>query len=146
MQSVLFLCVLLLAFFRQAIAVPSSSQKCPPESNVKHTFYGFPNNTPAGAKIAYSCGRSLAGGKFIRMPTVDGQCSHCLSIGTGTFGDPVTFAAASNGPFKRCEVIYVPYLRKYAWFEDVCGQCSTSLFLSRNSYLAFKVKRKILPL
>lgn len=44
-------------------------------------------------------------------------------IGTGTYSDPLTFASAP-GEFTTCEVIYVPYLKKYARFEDYCAQCS----------------------
>jgi len=73
MHSVFGLFGLLPTFFYQAIAAPSSNQKCTPNSNVKLTFYGFPDNTPPGAKIAYSCGRSLAGGKCFWRHTVDGQ-------------------------------------------------------------------------
>lgn len=52
--------------------------------------------------------------------------SRLQGIGSGSFGDPLTLAAASNGPFKKCEVVYLPYLKKYARFEDVCGQCRRS--------------------
>lgn len=47
-------------------------------------------------------------------------------LGVGSYDDPVTFATATNGPFNRCDVIYIPYLQKYARFEDYCGECGTS--------------------
>ena len=46
--------------------------------------------------------------------------------GTGTYSDPLTFASGS-GEFNTCEIIYVPYLKKYARYEDYCAQCSKSL-------------------
>lgn len=45
--------------------------------------------------------------------------------GTGTYTNPLTFASAP-GEFTSCEVIYVPYLKKYARFEDYCAQCGMS--------------------
>lgn len=44
-------------------------------------------------------------------------------LGVGTYSNPVTFASAP-GEFSSCEIIYVPYLKKYARFEDYCAQCS----------------------
>ena len=48
-----------------------------------------------------------------------------IHVGSGTYSDPLTFASAP-GEFSTCEVIYVPYLKKYARFEDTCDQCSES--------------------
>lgn len=44
------------------------------------------------------------------------------STGAGTFEEPVSFAAV-NGVFETCERIYIPYLKKYARYEDYCGAC-----------------------
>ncbi|KAH8697274.1 hypothetical protein BGW36DRAFT_449889 [Talaromyces proteolyticus] len=82
------------------------NQSCSVIQQVTSTFYGYPDNSPPGAGIAYTqCGRSAAGG-------------------SGTFSDPVTFATAS-GEFDVCEVIYAPYLKKYLRYEDECAQCET---------------------
>ncbi|EMD64870.1 hypothetical protein GGP41_002870 [Bipolaris sorokiniana] len=79
---------------------------CSTVTKVTHTFYGYPDNDPAGPATAYDCGRGFKAG------------------GTGTYTDPLTFASAP-GEFNKCEVIYDPYLRKYLRFEDYCAQCTT---------------------
>ncbi|KAL5465748.1 hypothetical protein PMIN07_003887 [Paraphaeosphaeria minitans] len=78
---------------------------CSTVSKVTHTFYGYPDNDPPGPATAYNCGRGFKAG------------------GTGTYGDPLTFASA-QGEFKSCEIIYDPYLRKYLRYEDYCQQCT----------------------
>jgi hypothetical protein len=79
---------------------------CSVVQQVTSTFYGYPDNSPPGAGIAYTqCGRDNAGG-------------------SGTFSDPLTFASAA-GEFDTCEVIYAPYLKKYLRYEDECTQCES---------------------
>ena len=73
---------------------------------VAQTFYGFPDNDPAGPGILLDCGRG-----------------HEAS-GTGIFDDPVTFATAP-GSFEDCEIIYDPTLKKYLIHEDYCQSCAT---------------------
>ena len=75
-------------------------------SNVKHTFYGWPNNDPPSNAIAYDCGRGYAAG------------------GDGSYDSPLTFASAV-GEFDQCEIIYSPYLKKYLRYEDYCAQCTS---------------------
>ncbi|CRG85474.1 hypothetical protein PISL3812_02530 [Talaromyces islandicus] len=83
-----------------------SRDTCSVVQQVTSTFYGYPDNSPPGAGIAYTqCGRDEAGG-------------------TGTYSDPVTFASAS-GEFETCEIIYAPYLKKYLRYEDECAQCES---------------------
>ena len=91
--------------------LPSQSESCSPLDNVKVTFFGYPDNSPPGAGIAWS------------------NCGHSLAGGTGSYDDPITFATATDGDFKVCDVVYLPYLRKYARYEDDCEQCSKSLFI-----------------
>ncbi|KAF7593015.1 hypothetical protein BBP40_012102 [Aspergillus hancockii] len=79
-------------------------QSCHVQDTI-HTFYGFPDNDPPGAAIAYDCGRGQTAG------------------GVGTFNDPVTFAS-TLGEFEMCEMIYDPYLRKYLRMEDHCATCN----------------------
>ncbi|RAH41747.1 uncharacterized protein BO95DRAFT_372394 [Aspergillus brunneoviolaceus CBS 621.78] len=84
----------------------STAAACSTESDVTVTFYGYPDNDPPSADIAYDCGRGYTAG------------------GTGTYSDPLTFASAS-GEFEQCEIIYLPYLKKYLRYEDECAQCTT---------------------
>lgn len=86
------------------LSASSPATSCQVQTNWKITFFGYPDNSPAGADIAFDCGRGFTAG------------------GDGSLGDPVTMAAAYNA-FAKCEVIYIPYLRKYARYEDYCGQC-----------------------
>ncbi|PWY67119.1 hypothetical protein BO94DRAFT_612331 [Aspergillus sclerotioniger CBS 115572] len=84
----------------------SAAAACSTKSDVEITFYGYPDNDPPSADIAYDCGRGYTAG------------------GTGTHSDPLTFASAP-GEFTKCEIIYLPYLRKYLRFEDTCAQCTS---------------------
>ncbi|PWY90215.1 hypothetical protein BO70DRAFT_415772 [Aspergillus heteromorphus CBS 117.55] len=93
-----------LALLGLASAVAAS---CTVETDYEITFYGYPDNDPASAETAYNCG----GRDYI-------------AGGTGTYDDPLTFATAP-GEFEKCEIIYLPYLRKYLRLEDVCEQCTT---------------------
>ncbi|KAL8790955.1 MAG: hypothetical protein Q9195_006100 [Heterodermia aff. obscurata] len=84
----------------------SQTHSCTPLANVQITFFGYPDNSPPGAGIAFTtCGHSLAGG-------------------TGSYSDPITFATAPDGDFRVCEVVYLPHVRKYARYEDDCEQCN----------------------
>ena len=79
---------------------------CSTTSGVQITFYGAPDNDPPGGATAHNCG----GRNFI-------------AGGTGTYADPLTFAS-STSEYSVCEIIYVPYLKKYLRMEDDCAQCS----------------------
>ncbi|RDW70125.1 hypothetical protein BP5796_08522 [Coleophoma crateriformis] len=101
MPSLKYLIALAIAMFFSYVSA------CADIWDVKVTFYGYPDNDPAGSATAYSCGdRNYVAG------------------GTGTYDDPVTFATAP-GEYEQCEIIYLPYLKKYARFEDYCAQCTT---------------------
>ncbi|KAK1763218.1 hypothetical protein QBC33DRAFT_573538 [Phialemonium atrogriseum] len=78
---------------------------CSTTSGVQITFYGAPDNDPPGGATAHNCG----GRNFI-------------AGGTGTYADPLTFAS-STSEYSVCEIIYVPYLKKYLRMEDDCAQC-----------------------
>ncbi|KAI4235781.1 MAG: hypothetical protein L6R40_006376 [Gallowayella cf. fulva] len=94
-----------------------AAQSCSPQDNVLITFYGYPDNDPPGAGIAYTqCGRSLAGG-------------------TGTYDDPISFATAADGPFTPCDIVYLPWVKKYARFEDTCAQCAQDWDNSRQYHI-----------
>ena len=102
--------------------LPSQSKSCSSLDNVKITFFGYPDNSPPGAGIAWT------------------NCGHSLAGGTGSYDDPITFATAPDGDFKVCDVVYLPYLRKYARYEDDCEQCSKSSL--QILYLFPKTKKK----
>jgi hypothetical protein len=84
---------------------------CSITTGVKTTFYGVPDNDPAGSDaIAFSCGsRGFHAG------------------GTGTFSDPLTFASKQGSVYAQCEIVYAPYLKKYIRNEDICAACSEYL-------------------
>ena len=88
--------------------LPSQTQTCASLDNVQITFFGYPDNSPPGAGIAWT------------------DCGHSLAGGTGSYDDPITFATAPDGDFHVCDIVYLPYLRKYARYEDDCEQCSKS--------------------
>jgi 3D (Asp-Asp-Asp) domain-containing protein len=69
----------------------------------KVTFYGWPDNDPAGNGIAYSVIHKNAGG-------------------VGTYSDPITFASSPD-LYAKGTIIYVPYLQKYTIMEDYCASC-----------------------
>ncbi|KAI0408037.1 hypothetical protein F4802DRAFT_550283 [Xylaria palmicola] len=83
---------------------------CSITGNVKTTFYGVPDNDPAGSDaIAFSCSsRGFHAG------------------GTGTFSDPLTFASRQGSAYRQCEIVYFPYLKKYIRNEDICAACNTA--------------------
>jgi hypothetical protein len=72
---------------------------------VEMTFYGWDDNSPPGAAIAY--------------PTI-----HTVAGGTGTYADPITYATDKSelAPGTR---VYAPVIEKYLVMEDDCGQCDT---------------------
>lgn len=83
----------------------------PPTGNYQSvyvTYYGWPDNDPSGTAIAYPAGK---------YPT-----KHTFASGVGTYDDPVTFA--SDGTFSVGQIVYVPYIKKYAMKEDLCATCS----------------------
>jgi 3D (Asp-Asp-Asp) domain-containing protein len=75
------------------------------------TFYGWADNSPPGAAIAYP-----SGGAY---PTL-----HNVAGGTGTYADPITFATDPT-EFAPGTRLYVPFIQKYVVMEDSCGQCAT---------------------
>ena len=75
------------------------------------TFYGWADNSPPGGAIAYP----KSGG----FPTV-----HDVAGGTGTLGDPVTFAT-DKAEFPAGTILYVPFIEKYVVMEDDCAECDS---------------------
>jgi 3D (Asp-Asp-Asp) domain-containing protein len=71
------------------------------------TFYAAADNDPAGSRE-------------IAFPGL-----HREAGGTGTFADPLTFAAA-KGVFEPGTKVYVPDVQRYFVLEDSCASCSGS--------------------
>ena len=67
------------------------------------TLYGFPDNSPPGAGIAF--------------PQIHNQAG-----GTGTFDDPVTFATDQN-ELAPGTIVYYGFLHRYFIMEDDCVEC-----------------------
>ncbi|KAE8148612.1 hypothetical protein BDV25DRAFT_157955 [Aspergillus avenaceus] len=103
-QPIMALSLVLILLWVGTASTLVARQSCHVQVAIR-TFYGYPDNDPPGAGIAYDCGRGQIAG------------------GTGTFNDPLTFATAP-GEFETCEIIYDPYLRKYLRMEDYCESCN----------------------
>jgi 3D (Asp-Asp-Asp) domain-containing protein len=79
-----------------------------PNASGPITFYPARDNDPPGSRaIAYA------------------GALHKEAGGTGTFEDPLTFAAAA-GEFKPGTKVYVPNVKRYFILEDTCASCSGS--------------------
>jgi hypothetical protein len=104
----------------------SVASACSITSNVKVTFYGVPDNDPAGSDaIAYSCGsRGFHAG------------------GTGTYSDPLTVASKEGGSYGVCEIVYMPYLKKYVRNEDICAGCSEYFLVAHSRDLGIHEGRR----
>lgn len=73
------------------------------------TLYGWPDNSPPGADIAYP--------KSDDNPTI-----HNSAGGTGTYSDPITYATDKSELAVGTKVYY-PYLHRYFIMEDDCTEC-----------------------
>jgi hypothetical protein len=85
--------------------------------SVELTLYGWPDNTPPGDQISF--------------PQI-----HQAAGGTGTYDDPVTFAADENAVTPGT-VIYIPAYLKYAIMEDACSDCSNAWTTSSSYWFKF---------
>jgi 3D (Asp-Asp-Asp) domain-containing protein len=79
--------------------------------SVYATFYGWADNSPPGAAIAYP----KSGG----YSTV-----HETAGGAGTYADPITFAT-DKAELPVGTILYVPFIEKYAIMEDDCVECDS---------------------
>ena len=90
------------------VLAPAASGRATPVAGARQvqafmTLYGWVDNSPPGPGIAHPCLHPRAGGR-------------------GTFTDPVTFATdVLESPW--CQVIYVPYMKRYFVHEDECSEC-----------------------
>lgn len=90
-----------------------SSHAAPASASTSKTFYvtlyGWPDNSPPGADIAY--------------PKSDGYPTpHDSAGGTGTYDDPITYAT-DQSELAIGTKVYYPYLKKYFVMEDDCVEC-----------------------
>ncbi|HEX4702003.1 MAG TPA: hypothetical protein VH352_07735 [Pseudonocardiaceae bacterium] len=90
-----------------------ATHAAPASASTSHTYlvtlYGWPDNSPPGAAIAY--------------PRSDGNPTlHDQAGGTGTFSDPVTFAT-DKAELKIGSKVYYPFLKRYFIMEDDCVAC-----------------------
>jgi len=88
------------------------------------TSYGYADNDD---------GQGHFGTAVIAYPKSDGNPTlhNIATEGTGTYNDPITFAATvkdiSAGVFPVGSIIYAAYLQKYFILEDQCADCGNDL-------------------
>eukprot|EP01088_Endostelium_zonatum_P013018 TRINITY_DN27365_c0_g1_i1.p1 TRINITY_DN27365_c0_g1~~TRINITY_DN27365_c0_g1_i1.p1 ORF type:complete len:183 (-),score=26.56 TRINITY_DN27365_c0_g1_i1:37-585(-) len=82
------------------------------EANMQVTSYGFNDNSPPSAQIAYP--------RNAGYPTLHNQATET----SGTYNDPITFAT-SKAEIPIGTKIYIPFLSKYFIMEDDCTQCDS---------------------
>jgi len=101
---------------------------CTRSEQVAVTFYGYPDNTPAGSGIKCdleykadcdSCNNGNSS-NILRATTCGPRGE--TAGGTGTYDDPLTMASAPKW-FCHLEVVYLPYIKKYLRYEDYCQAC-----------------------
>jgi len=85
------------------------------------TAYGYPDNTPPSAAIAYPATTTTT---FPNNST--GTGIHTSASGTGTYSDPVT-TADYTGMLPAGSEIYVPSDQKYYIVEDSCTECRSDI-------------------
>jgi hypothetical protein len=85
------------------------------------TAYGYPDNTPPSAGIAYPATSTTT------FPNnAVGTGIHTSASGTGTYSDPVT-TADYTGMLPAGSEIYVPSDQKYYIVEDSCTECKSDI-------------------
>ena len=72
------------------------------------TLYGYADNSPPGTDDRPS------------LPSA----GTARPVGWGPYTDPVTFATDVE-ELGWCQIIYVPYMKRYFIHEDECSQCDT---------------------
>lgn len=128
----LSLCALSL-FHIMNLSFPSFTRAaCATQQNVRIEFDGLPDD--AGSLTNLNCQpptpEDSSKGNFFPsamfFPLNHHLFSHYSDLfknprtGVGTPSNPLTFSAAA-GSFLPCEIIYIPYLRKFALFTDSSG-------------------------
>ncbi|HVA04351.1 MAG TPA: Ig domain-containing protein [Acidimicrobiales bacterium] len=98
-----FLVLGALAIGLSMFGAPTAANASPTNVQAFMTLYGWADNSPPGPVIAHPCLHNVAGG-------------------VGTFSNPVTFATDVS-ELGWCQVIYVPYMKRYFIHEDECSEC-----------------------
>ncbi|KAI4158987.1 MAG: hypothetical protein LQ342_006960 [Letrouitia transgressa] len=93
------------------LSLTGSSLGCDVVSGVKFTAYGFPD---ASGTPAYKCN----GNRVVQT-----QPGDKTMLGDGSFNKPYAAAAAGGSIFKKCELLYIPLLKKYFRVQDDCSGC-----------------------
>jgi hypothetical protein len=83
------------------------------------TLYGWPDNSPPGAAIAYP--------KNGGYPTL-----HNTAGGSGTYSNPVTYAT-DKSELPVGTKVYYSYLKRYFIMEDDCTECDQDWTAARSS-------------
>lgn len=96
------------------LSLTGSGMACSTVSGIKFTAYGFPD---ASGIPAYKCNGNTV--------TTTGPNDR-TQLGDGSFGKPYAAAAARNSIFQRCELLYMPLLKKYFRVQDDCSGCGQS--------------------
>jgi hypothetical protein len=84
---------------------------------------GIDGGTNADVKVSYY----NANGGWTNAPAYansPGVIHNQMAGGTGTFDDPLTFAALPGSAYTVAGKIYVPFLQKYFILEDKCPGCN----------------------
>jgi hypothetical protein len=100
-----FLVLGALAITLSVFGAPTAASASPTNVKAFMTLYGWADNSPPGPVIAHPCLHNSAGG-------------------VGTFSNPVTFATDVS-ELAWCQVIYVPYMKRYFIHEDECSECDS---------------------
>jgi hypothetical protein len=108
--------------YTTAMNQPESDGGLPPYDTFAYlTAYGFPDNTPPSAGIAYPATTATT---FPNNST--GVGIHTSASGTGTYSDPVT-TADYTGMLPAGSEIYIPSDQKYYIVEDSCTECRSDI-------------------
>jgi len=148
--------VALFAWAGLSVATATTAGTCNHETGVLYTFYGYADNTPPGADLAYTCADSVSGS----TPVTGGVSGAPVTSSTPTTTKKGKKTSKWNGRrsynnhrsmkrsvpqasgtgtyedpltmagatkyFQKCEIIYSPYLQKYLRYEDTCTGCEDS--------------------
>ena len=101
---------------------------CPTQTttmSVKVTFYSFPDNDDGFGNFGTNVIADHLVWQGQARPT--NSQGDPIASGTGTFGNPITVAAAQgNSLLPSGTLVYVTGLKKYLLVEDSCGNCTST--------------------
>ena len=90
------------------------AQSCAPVDSIKLTFYGYVDGP--GDTTSFGCSGSSPVTSTAQNPPTAG--------GSGSYDDPFTLATqAGSTLLQECELVYIPYLKKYFRYQDHCSGC-----------------------